>query len=250
MFLFLPVSMCSHEADDFGLAPAEVSQTMQRLFAIPTAAYTNAYGEASADMRPALPTFTFGPQDGGVMKLAMPTFALSQTSGSSSLGGTHHKAIGGSQEEHKVKKIAMASKWLKLAQKSATGAPAHTEAALSAEKDEAAAALKQQPPASSGAARMQALSRASSLTASALASVEGDRVKALAQARLKKKHNILSGMKQEHTDAVDAGPSQHGRKKAADLDSQISGSGKWLQKAVMTLAVIAGSCIFAGICGE
>ena len=86
------------------------------------------------------------------------------------------------------------------------------------------------------------------LPASSLASVEGARVKALAQARLKKKHNILSSMKREHTDSVDSGPSEHGRKKA-NLDTQTTGSSKWLAKAVMVLAIIAGTCICGGICG-
>ena len=91
-----------------------------------------------------------------------------------------------------------------------------------------------------------ALSGAAALTSSALASVDRNRVKALAQARLKRKQ--LASMKDEHLDAADAGPSEHGRKKA-NLDAQISGSGKWLQKAVMVLAIVAGTCICGGICG-
>ena len=45
-----------------------------------------------------------------------------------------------------------------------------------------------------------------------------------------KKHNVLASMKKEATDS-DSGPSDHGRK--ANLDTQISGSSKWLAKAVM-----------------
>lgn len=295
--------------EDFGLPPAEVSRTLERLFAIPTQAYTNAFGDAGADMRPAMPTFTFGPEDGGIMKLGMPSFALSQTTGSRSVGKAHaapttalaqrgtgmsdtgHDKVmsdllghgprssglsagvgsGLQQEVDESHKWSMGSQWLSLAQKStaASALPVHhahslvTKAAVPVQKAIPAAskvaakaiASKQHNIAAAAVAQkaqLHAVTTALSgaaLSASSLASVESQRVKALAHARLAKKHDVLASMKREHTDATDDGPSEHGRKKA-NLDSQISGSGKWLQKAVMVLAIIAGTCICGGICGE
>ena len=185
-----------------GLAAAGASLTLERLFAVPTDAYTNAYGEAGVDMRPAVPVSNLG----GVIKLALPTLALSETA--SSLGAA--PAV-----------RAKASSRSGLLQDGAV------------------------------AARTQSLSRSAALTASALASVDHQSglAKAVAQARLKRKHNLLAAMKREHTDASDAGPSQHGRNAGKKgLDGQISGSGKWLAKAVMWLAIVAGTCILGGIC--
>jgi len=210
---------CDEDAGDFGLPTSEVSRTLQRLFAIPTTAYTNAAGEAGADMRPAMPTFTFGPDDGGIMKMAVPTFALSQTSGSKSVGSNSEATTTALYIAPQIKALASAAKAVASQQRSVAAA---TGAALSA----------------------------SSLSASKLASVESQRVKALAQARLMKKHLVLASIKHEHVDVTDAGPSVHGRAKPANLDSQISGSSKWLAKAVMALALIAGTCICGGICGE
>jgi hypothetical protein len=73
-----------------------------------------------------------------------------------------------------------------------------------------------------------------------LASIDSARIKALAQARLMKKHNVLASMKKEATDS-DSGPSDHGRK--ANLDTQISGSSKWLAKAVMVSLLYALMCV-------
>jgi len=115
---------CSDDASDFGLRPEEVSHTLERLFAIPTAAYANAYGEAGADMRPAMPTFTYGPQDGGIMKLAMPTFALSQSPPSRTIG-TALAQQHATQEEVESHTWPMASQWLTLTQKSSSTAPVH-----------------------------------------------------------------------------------------------------------------------------
>eukprot|EP00288_Rhodomonas_lens_P017813 CAMPEP_0177713666 /NCGR_PEP_ID=MMETSP0484_2-20121128/13061_1 /TAXON_ID=354590 /ORGANISM="Rhodomonas lens, Strain RHODO" /LENGTH=183 /DNA_ID=CAMNT_0019225571 /DNA_START=122 /DNA_END=669 /DNA_ORIENTATION=- len=77
---------CSSE-EDFGFLASELASTGQRLsslhptseLAIPTQAYANAF----ADMRPSQPTFSFGPNDGSPMKLAIPSFALKQTSSGS-----------------------------------------------------------------------------------------------------------------------------------------------------------------------
>ena len=293
---------------DGGLPAAEVSRTFERLFAIPTQAYTNAYGDAGVDMRPAMPTFTFGPADGGIMKLGMPSFALTETASASSVGGRVQPApttslaqqgsdavmsdllgddgrarpavaasMGGpgsglQQEVGESHKWAMGSQWLSLAQKSAASgdaaspagpvarshspvakaavtvnkhtSPAAKAAAVASKQQLVAAAVVGQSAQKLHAVTTTALSGAA-LTSSALASVDRNRVKALAQARLKRKQ--LASMKDEHLDATDAGPSEHGRKKA-NLDSQISGSGKWLQKAVMVLAIIAGTCICGGIC--
>jgi hypothetical protein len=55
-----------------------------------------------------------------------------------------------------------------------------------------------------------------------------------------KKHNVLASMKKEATDS-DSGPSDHGRK--ANLDTQISGSSKWLAKAVMVSLLYALMCV-------
>ncbi len=316
---------CAHSDDgDFGLPRVEVAHTLQRLFAIPTTAYTNAYGEAGADMRPAMPTFTFGPEDGGIMKLAMPSFSLQQAANAHSgarnraaattslaeragNGGSSDSVMGallgtgsrsaadsairlenpgsGLQEISESDKWTKGTQWLSLAQKStstapvrahavqrahslvaksavavqkatarehvSSGAPAH----MAAKGVPAAAAKQQQIQAASSQQSLQVqaktmeLSRnGAALSASALASVDGDRIKALAQARLMKKS--LASMKHEHTDATDTGPSMHGRTKSSGLDSQISGSGKWLAKAVMILASVAGTCICVGICGE
>lgn len=325
--LVLALGLCtcglaSCDDGDFGLPRVEVAHTLQRLFAIPTTAYTNAYGEAGADMRPAMPTFTFGPEDGGIMKLAMPSFSLEQTGNAGSVARDHaaattslaerasnsgtsdsvmgallgtgrrsaaDSAIGlenpgsGLQEISESDKWTMGSQWLSLAQKSVSTAPvrahavqrAHSlvaKAAVSVQKatagehvSSAATAHKAAKGAPSTAAKQKKIQTASAqsslqvhaktmelsrngaaLSASALASVDGERVKALAQARLMKKS--LASMKHEHTDATDTGPSMHGRAKSSGLDSQISGSGKWLAKAVMILATVAGTCICVGIC--
>jgi len=175
----LDISLASNsddDAGDFGLPTAEVSRTLQRLFAIPTTAYTNAAGEAGADMRPAMPTFTFGPDDGGIMKMAVPTFALSQTSGSKSVGSNSEATTTALYIAPQIKALASAAKAVASQQRSVAAA---TGAALSA----------------------------SSLSASKLASVESQRVKALAQARLMKKHIVLASIKHEHVDVTDAGPS-------------------------------------------
>lgn len=149
---------------DGGLPAAEVSRTFERLFAIPTQAYTNAYGDAGVDMRPAMPTFTFGPADGGIMKLGMPSFALTETASASSVGGRVQPApttslaqqgsdavmsdllgddgrarpavaasMGGpgsglQQEVGESHKWAMGSQWLSLAQKSAASGDAASPA--------------------------------------------------------------------------------------------------------------------------
>ena len=317
---------------DSGLPRAEVHQALQRLFAIPTTAYTNAYGEAGADMRPAMPTFTFGPEDGGIMKLAMPSFALRQNgnarsvgrdnaaattslaerAGSSGSSDSVMSALLGTGSRGAVKsasglgaagsglreevgeelgesgKWTVGSQWLSLAQKSSSVAPAHSiqhvhsmvaKPAVAVEKTSSRAAQVRQVPAAArhasakkvpAAAKQKQIQAAVSaqqalqlhaktmqlhngaaLSASALASAdaEGERIKAMAQARLMKKS--LASMKHEHTDASDAGPSMHAHgKKAAGLDGQISGSGKWLAKAVMILATVAGTCICGGICGK
>ena len=206
-----------------GLAAAGASLTLERLFAVPTDAYTNAYGEAGVDMRPAVPVSNLG----GVIKLALPTLALSETA--SSLGAApavraKASARSGLLQEPGSHKMAMGARWISMASVGNDGAVA---------------------------ARTQSLSRSAALTASALASVDhhSGLAKAVAQARLKRKHNLLAAMKREHTDASDAGPSQHGRNSGKKgLDGQISGSGKWLAKAVMWLAIVAGTCILGGIC--
>eukprot|EP00961_Rhodomonas_salina_P257320 3477713-Rhodomonas_salina.1 len=79
-----PPTVCSSSEEDFGFLESELASTGQRLsslhptseLAIPTQAYANAF----ADMRPSQPTFSFGPNDGSPMKLAIPSFALKQTS--------------------------------------------------------------------------------------------------------------------------------------------------------------------------
>lgn len=271
-------------------------------------------------MRPAMPTFTFGPQDGGIIKLAMPSFALQQTghagsvgrgnaattslaerTGSSSgsdsvmsalLGAGSLDASGsasrletpgsGLKEMTESNKWTVGSQWLSLAQRSSSSVPVHSvqhthslvaKSAVAVEKTSSGAsrvpagqesarearamAAKQQQIKTAAASQqslklhaetMQLSGNGAALSASALASVEGDRLKALARARLMKKS--LDSMKHEHTDATDNGPSMHGRTKASGLDSQISGSGKWLAKAVMILATVAGTCICGGICGN
>jgi hypothetical protein len=152
----------SDEPVDGELPAGEVSRTLERLFAIPTQAYTNAFG-AGADMRPAMPTFTFGPEDGGIMKLGLPSFALSETASASSASSRARAApttslaqqdpdgedsvmsdllgredasarpsaaasmsgfgSGLQQEVDESHKWGMGSQWLSLAQKSATNSP-------------------------------------------------------------------------------------------------------------------------------
>eukprot|EP00286_Rhodomonas_abbreviata_P010157 CAMPEP_0181326172 /NCGR_PEP_ID=MMETSP1101-20121128/21340_1 /TAXON_ID=46948 /ORGANISM="Rhodomonas abbreviata, Strain Caron Lab Isolate" /LENGTH=133 /DNA_ID=CAMNT_0023434575 /DNA_START=310 /DNA_END=708 /DNA_ORIENTATION=- len=81
LFLSWRCAFCAGE--DAGFLAEELASTAQRLsslhptseLAIPTQAYSAAY----ADMRPSQPVFSFGPNDGSPMKLALPAFALKQT---------------------------------------------------------------------------------------------------------------------------------------------------------------------------
>jgi len=96
---------------------------------------------------------------------------------------------------------------------------------------------------------------AMSASSAALASVDPTKAKALALARLTAKHGALNNSPPNGPTDDDAsvrahigGRAIHPNNGHAKFDKTVSKYHGWLAKAVMILAIVAGSCICIGIC--